>query len=339
MPNQVQNQDNRNERRRIADRDAQRASRARTKKRIEELESLVESLYASQGDERVKVLSQQLQEQREENKSLSASLTNIHKIVNSSLNHGSSKTVESSSPSENNNKSPKSSCYISDSISGSPTQALESPACSIMLRKHDYETSLNGLVSINPLETIIQETSISKLLPGNSIVNPTDTQISRHDLVQLVLPSKMSQRMAWEIVNSAITAAIQQMIQEPQVDTQLDTDIIHTAIFQGWAEAEKRYHLDVSWMLSQQIDQYLFFQCCPITRLAILYTMRLSFLVSLLGRICVVCVHSDCSRKQTAYRHIVPSPTIYDLGKVLNNPIGMLLTCIEWHQNWLITQS
>jgi hypothetical protein len=53
------------------------------------------------------------------------------------------------------------------------------------------------------------------------------------------------------------------------------------AVLQGWAEVETACVLDVGWRLLQEIDQYVFFQCSPVTRMAILRIMRLELLVSI----------------------------------------------------------
>jgi hypothetical protein len=281
-PNRDQTDDTRRDRRRTTDREAQRASRARTKKRIEELESTIESLLARQADNRVNLLSEQLEKQRQVNKELMASLSNIQKILNHTFttNTSSSSTISSSTYDDN---------------TGQPSNTSRNDTL--------VETTRHEPFHFNHLLEAERKRPSSGLDLRDTIIIASDKNNSAdmaipniHSVAELhnsnypdLLPEHppkadiddkcMSRQLAWKVVNGAITATVKLMAQDNNVDTQFDFDIMRGALLQGWADVEALYKLDVGWKLLQQIDQYLFFQCGPITRSAILRAARLELIV------------------------------------------------------------
>lgn len=278
----------RKERRRTTDREAQRASRARTKKRIEELESMVESLLANQGDDRVNILSKQLEEQREKNRIMVASLTAIQKVLTNTpadmmcpnvLQSSEDKGDDKDSP-KNQQKNESEESEQSEERGQQQQQQTKQPQthhnpATGVQNRGDYWQDIKELLSGQPL---IQKVTKATILPlaGLHHSNPSSWQ----DLESHWMATRNTRLPpAWEIVNTALINAIWLMSQEPQVDTTMDSDIVVRAVLQGWAEIESSHALDVGWSLLREIDQYVFFQCSPVTRMAALRIMRLELLV------------------------------------------------------------
>ncbi|KAF2669624.1 hypothetical protein BT63DRAFT_455604 [Microthyrium microscopicum] len=267
--------DSRKERRRTTDREAQRASRARTKKRIEELESTIESLLVGQADDRVKSLSDQLEQQRQINKELMASLGNIQKIV--------SHTFPTEAPSSPNLSG-------SDEQPGRTYLAEPSPEGQQWPRnfEHLHEAEKIRSQSGSTLaETVILPTNASDPDPPESTVPKIHcvAEIHHSNDPEPILPTPKDTRKnavqkphvrlkAWEVVEAAMFQVLEMIRKDDTFDTHFDADIVNRAVLYGWSEVEAMYTLDVGWKFFQQIDQYLFFQCGPVARLAILRSLR-----------------------------------------------------------------
>jgi TolA-binding protein len=214
------------ERRRKIERDAQRAARARTKSRIDELENKIESLLSGQDNDCLSTLMQQLDEKQAENRKLRASLASIQKILNATAESdpiGSAKEEEEKS--------------------------TEQPVVSVPARSRP--------------------------------VTPFGAADNHRIQLGEALSRKHGEDPKWKIVNEALEAAIGSMTQTtaPLHAAQSDVDVSIRAIMEGWADVERIHNLDPGWKLLQQVDQYLFFSCGPVTRLAILRLMRLRLLV------------------------------------------------------------
>jgi TolA-binding protein len=214
------------ERRRKIERDAQRAARARTKSRIDELENKIESLLSGQDNDRLSTLMQQLDEKQAENRKLRAGLASIQKILN---------TTAESDPIGSANKEEE--------------QSTEQPVVSVPVRSRPV--------------TLLSAADNHRIQLGEA------------------LSRKHGEDLKWKIVNEALEAAIESMTQTtaPLHAAQLDVDVSIRAIMEGWADVEGIHNLDPGWKLLQQVDQHLFFPCGPVTRLAILRSMRLRLLV------------------------------------------------------------
>lgn len=90
----------------------------------------------------------------------------------------------------------------------------------------------------------------------------------------------------WQAVNNALERAViglQQ--QESRVSPANDTDVAIRAVLDGWTAAKTFRSLDLGWLILKQVDQHVFCDCSPATRLAILRAMRLNMLVSSLSRL------------------------------------------------------
>ena len=69
-------------------------------------------------------------------------------------------------------------------------------------------------------------------------------------------------------------------VQESHLSQVADTDVAIRAVVEGWTAARAARSLDLGWLILKQIDQHVFCDTSPPTRLAILRAMRLNMLVS-----------------------------------------------------------
>jgi hypothetical protein len=112
-------------------------------------------------------------------------------------------------------------------------------------------------------------------LPQNQLAAPENQRIQLGE----ALNRRQREEPTWKIVNEALDSAITLMTHTTRTPIQSDADISIRAILEGWGDVERIYCLDAGWQLLRQVDQHLFFPCGPVTRLAILRSMRLRLLV------------------------------------------------------------
>lgn len=84
----------------------------------------------------------------------------------------------------------------------------------------------------------------------------------------------------WRSVDIALERAVQHLCQQKRSSRERDVDIAIRAIVDGWSNVKATHSLDVGWLTLKELDQTLFCDCSPPTRLAILQAMRLNMLVS-----------------------------------------------------------
>jgi hypothetical protein len=87
----------------------------------------------------------------------------------------------------------------------------------------------------------------------------------------------------WQAVNNALEKAVLSLQQESHISPSADNDIAIRAVLEGWTAARASRSLDLGWLILKQIDQHVFCDTSPATRLAILRAMRLNMLVSRRG--------------------------------------------------------
>jgi type II secretory pathway pseudopilin PulG len=243
MPKRNTLTDEQIERRRSIDRTAQRNARAKTKARIRELERLVDSLQSSQGDERLQNVMMMLEQQQDEARKLKGTLEAVRKLVG-------------------------------ENITLSPGLLPETGS------DNDDAKLYPGPRSIGSSDTLHDPTT-------NVPLNPTQRFHGGGSPVQLDLPDGSRQSgfpvklPTWKSVNNALERAVEYLRQEAQISQSTDIDIPIRAIVEGWTAAKLSRPLDLGWLILKQIDQHVFCDCSPATRLAILRAMRLNMLVSL----------------------------------------------------------
>lgn len=84
----------------------------------------------------------------------------------------------------------------------------------------------------------------------------------------------------WRTVDMALERAVEHLSQQEPPLQRRDTDIAIRAVADGWTNVKTIHSLDVGWLTLKELDQTLFCDCSPPTRLVILRAMRLNMLVS-----------------------------------------------------------
>ena len=244
MPKRNTLTDEQIERRRSIDRTAQRNARAKTKARIRELERLVDSLQTSQGDERLQNVMTMLEQQQEEARKLKGTLDAVRKLVGGDI------TLPDDPPPETGSEHDETKHFVRPQSIGSADTL------------HD--------VSMTVAATLPQQERGSSSPSTFSLPDRTRAQTSG-------FPRKLP---TWEAVNNALEKAVLSLQQDGQVSQAADIDIAIRAVLEGWTASRSSRSLDLGWLILKQIDQHVFCDTSPATRLAILKAMRLNLLVS-----------------------------------------------------------
>jgi exonuclease VII small subunit len=246
MPKRTALTDEQIERRRSIDRTAQRNARAKTKARITELERLVDSLQTSQGDERLQNVMLMLEQQQEESRKLKATLDAVKKLVGG----------DAAIPEE-------------PMQAGSGTEREETKLFS------GPPQSIGSAETLNDAPASIISTSGSQ---GRGSTSPGTFTLPDRTRQAMGFPKKLP---TWEAVNNALEKAVLSLQREIHLSQPADTDIAIRAILDGWTAARATRSLDMGWLILKQIDQHVFCDTSPPTRMAILRAMRLNMLVSI----------------------------------------------------------
>lgn len=244
MPKRTALTDEQIERRRSIDRTAQRNARAKTKARIRELERLVDSLQTSQGDERLQNVMNMLEQQQDEARKLKGTLDTVRKLVG-----GESITL--------------------------PDDPLPETGS-----EHDETKFFARPQSIGDNDTLIDSTVTVAVPPSaqeRGSTSPSSYSLPDRTRQGLGFPKKLP---TWQAVNNALEKAVLSLQQESHVSPASDNDIAIRAVLEGWTAARASRSLDLGWLILKQIDQHVFCDTSPATRLAILRAMRLNMLVS-----------------------------------------------------------
>lgn len=241
MPKRNALTDEQIERRRSIDRAAQRNARAKTKARIRELERLVDSLQSSQGDERLQNVMNMLEQEQEEARKLKSTLEAVRKLVGENTTSSPGPLPETGSENEETKVFP-------------------------------------GLRSIHSSDTLVDappNIPLNPAISSHGIGTPSETNYAP-DSTSAGFPVKLP---TWKTVNNALERAVEHMRQETQISQDVDTDIAIRAIVEGWTAVKSTRSPDLGWLILKQIDQHVFCDCSPVTRMAILRAMRLNMLV------------------------------------------------------------
>ncbi|KIW06504.1 hypothetical protein, variant [Verruconis gallopava] len=229
------------ERRRSIDRAAQRNARAKTKARIKELERLVDSLQTSQGDERLQNVMMMLEQQQEETRKLKSTLEAVRKLVGENLSLSPGPQPDAGSENDDGKVFPQPRSVTSGDTLHDPTSHPAAPS------------SQRSFGSTSPQRFDFPE----HLRPAQGF------------------PVKLP---TWKSVNNALEKAVEALRQETQISLPADIDIAIRAVVDGWTAAKSARSLDLGWIILKQIDQHVFCDTSPATRLAILRAMRLNLL-------------------------------------------------------------
>ena len=244
MPQRETMTDEQVAKRRKIERTSQRNSRAKTKARVRDLERTIESLQAAQGDERLENTVNLLIQHQEKGRKLQTFLRDMHRLLNDNEHLWSDDALPEARLKDQDGDSSQ-----SEQPCGAHNFIIQraSPSRPIM----DLETPLDSSIARCIHDNIVGSASISRSIP------------------------------VWKSVDIALEQAVQYVCQHGQsLPQQKDMDIAVRAIVDGWANVKTMHPLEIDWLTLKEIDQTLFCDCSPPTRLAILLALRLNTLVS-----------------------------------------------------------
>lgn len=266
------------ERRRMADRESQRAGRERTKNHIRHLEKLVESLQKTEDNDRLEALMEQCQELRGQNEQLMLVISNIGRMCKSIERPNETRTRPSFSPDVASKSTMEPDIHRQPLHSGATTGDLR--RC-VPEYEHPPESWWNqgGLTEVggmpsNPLLFSIDPSLPDLNSPAQALVNSSQT-----------VPTSFSARetateTTAELVNNILSKAELFTVLSTHPDD--DADIAIRAVLNGWNSVGQTNSLDDGWESISMVDQHAFLSCGLIERLAILHVMRLKLRVCIL---------------------------------------------------------
>lgn len=269
------------ERRRMADRESQRAGRERTKNHIRHLEKLVESLQKSEDNDRLGALMEQCQELRGQNQQLMSVISNIGRMC---------KSIEHP---EETRRHPGPSPGISFKTALQPDlhqQPLHSGIAATDMRSgfpaHEDQPgswwNQSGLSEVQEMHQVPSNTLLSSIDPSLINLNsPTQSQASPiqtpHTAPRSFVAPDIATETTAEVVNNILSKA--ELFTVLSTHTNDDADIAIRAVLNGWNSVRQTDALDNGWESISQVDQHAFISCGLIERLAILHVMRLKLRV------------------------------------------------------------
>ncbi|KAF7196942.1 hypothetical protein HII31_01860 [Pseudocercospora fuligena] len=239
------------ERKRAHDREAQRASRAKTKAYIAHLEKTVADLSESSGDNRANYLAQHASHQAQEIDKLQGLVGKIRSLVQEA-----GKSEQSSSPEK--------------------TQALklESTAESTAESSSSFPDPISATNWDSPSEDQwIPE--IPKPVESGPKKARTKVASASRNLIVLgisMLCEETDDTSYFQRVNAAISKVEQTPDNLSTIEE--DMDILSRAIVHGWDAAERVHHFDIVWRFLRAFDEGLWYRAAPIERFAHFWGMR-----------------------------------------------------------------
>jgi len=230
--------------RRRIERTSKRNARAKTKAQVRDLEQMVESLQATHSDERLGGAMHLLIQQQEQGRKLKSFLKDIHQLL-ADNEHLWAEVIAESGLDRQNEK-------LSHANRVCETSDIKLP--------HQESTPPTSLCLTAQLDCSL----------GQCIRDDAASQVAPHESTAV-----------WSSVNTALERAVQHLRQNGQSNQyRRNMDIAIRVIADGWANVESMHSLDIDWLTLKEIDQKLFCDCSPLTRLAILHAMHGNMLVS-----------------------------------------------------------
>lgn len=266
------------EKRRMADRESQRAGRERTKNHIRHLEKLVESLQKSEDNDRLGALMEQCQELRGQNEQLMSVISNIGRMC---------KSIEHP---EETRRHPGPSPSISFKTALQPDlhqRPLHSGIAAVDMRSgvptHEDQPgswwNQSGLSEVEGMHQVPLLASIDPSLPN--LDSPTQSQASPiqtlHTAPRSFVAPEIASETTAEVVNNILSKA--ELFTVLTTHPNDDADIAIRAVLNGWNSVRQTDALDDGWESISKVDQHAFISCGLIERLAILHVMRLKLRV------------------------------------------------------------
>jgi len=232
------------ERKRAHDREAQRASRAKTKAYIAHLEKTVADLSSNSGDNRANYLSQHASKQAEEIESLQGLVNKIRSLV-----HDNTKAIAGHSAPA-----------LPASGNGNDANSPESADSS----EHYY------LDNSPPNEDPWRSRPSIPMAPPNT--SPRNLVILGENL--LCDESEEATYFA------SLSRALSKLEQVPDNLSTIDEDhdILIRAMLHGWDESERMHHFDIVWRFIRAFDEGLWWRAGRVERITMFWQIRMFLL-------------------------------------------------------------
>jgi hypothetical protein len=244
MPQREAMTDEQVAKRRKIERLSQRNSRAKTKARVRDLERVIESLQASDRDERLESTMALLIQNQEHGRKMQGFLKDLQRLLNENQQLWSEEGPKTKAVDRDSTFMPR---ERPDDGNGIVTQQ-PSPPRPVM----DLESPLNSNIGRCIRDNVLGDVSATRSVP------------------------------IWRSVDMALERAVEYVGETGQFfQHRKDMDIAVRAIVDGWTNVRTVHAgLEVDWLTLKEVDQTLFCDCSPPTRLAILLALRLNTLVS-----------------------------------------------------------
>ncbi|EME86976.1 uncharacterized protein MYCFIDRAFT_162549, partial [Pseudocercospora fijiensis CIRAD86] len=239
------------ERKRAHDREAQRASRAKTKAYIAHLEKTVADLSESSGDNRANYLAQHASQQAQEIDKLQGLVGKIRSLV------------QETGKAEQNSSPEKTQALKSESAADSTAESSSSFPDPISATNWDSPSEDQWIPEIpKPVDSAARKAR-AKVAPAS------------RNLIVLgisMLCEETDDTSYFQRVNAAISKVEQTPDNLSTIEE--DMDILSRAIVHGWDAAERVHHFDIVWRFLRAFDEGLWYRAAPVERFAHFWGMR-----------------------------------------------------------------
>lgn len=269
------------EKRRMADRESQRAGRERTKNHIRHLEKLVESLQKTEDNDRLGALMEQCQELRGQNEQLMSVISNIGRMCKNIEHPDETRTRPGASPGVAFKTAIEPDLHQQPLHTGI-TAASMRPWVPAHEDQPESWWNQNGLSEVEGMHQVPSNPLLSYLDPSLPNLNsPTQSQASPiqtlHTVPRAFPAPETANETTAEVVNNILSKAELFTVLSTHPDD--DADIAIRAVLNGWNYVRQTDSLDDGWESISKVDQQAFLSCGLIERLAILHVMRLKLRV------------------------------------------------------------
>lgn len=300
----------RRERKRKHDRDAQRIARERTRTRIKELEDLVQTLKAANAHpERMSELLAQVQDAREQNTKLQERMRKAAELLSvdpPSKNDESDHHLDDqafplsddfpmpSAEKDGTHHFPESTLQTTgnatlDGGRGPPMFSTQLSQELTELQPYTYPSTGSELDAVLPTAMPLVTCEGMPSL-GMEKANAHYECDPIADMALAILKDQNLEGRFW-LLAGTILSYILHLAEGVMTPRALDDDITIRSCLEGWESVKKRYWLDAGWRWLRQLDERMYSHLSVPSRMAIMRTMRMKYLVCCL----YVCVRPRIS--------------------------------------------
>ena len=273
------------ERKRASDREAQRALREKTRSHVAHLESLVQSLQGEQ-DGRIERLIAQLDQQRQEISKLKAALTSISKIAEVAKATGGAESTETISmpqdepPDDAMNEPDPPDADQSQIMADFSKEDTQEDISDLLPPSDDLSSALllpEGFHSPNIQSSFMPIESSNEEVDERSSEVEKPQSLSIAQMASSIVRKKDLDGRFWFLAGTLLTFILKNQQGHPTY-TAYDEDIAIRAVFDGWSAVIERYPLDRGWQWLKELDENIYFHLSPQHRLMHLRNTRLQLL-------------------------------------------------------------